>query len=846
VTAPWWLTRRHVRRQRAGAVAIALIVTLGGAGTVLAVETAQRTSTAFPRYLERADVGDLLINPSLFTAEIDEVIRGLPGAGTVTSDSLFMAAIDDDGAPTRHSQSAAVNTLEAVLGSVDGRYTTMDRLAYRHGRAPTGPREAVVSVELAAARGLEVGDAVPVSFWRAQDDVRSYYLGDDPLMTPVGVERLAVVGIATFPGEVLPDDLYPRGRMVVSPDVAARYDCLPPEPARDATLEEAAIVMVPRDCSVLYRLYSLKMEGGTPAVEAAQEAFVHAAGQRNAALPPALVDDAKTPYILIATTTAEERDRVHRSMQPTTTALAVLGAAAGTITAAVAGVAMARLLRRSRQEQTTWWRLGLPTGERTAVGVVPLLLGVGLGMVAAPAVAWWSSPAGPLGSARAIDPSPGRGLGGPAWLALLTLGVVLGSATLALAWRAARATARTAPFDRHPGPAPRFVRWTGRPDVAEGLRAAWSVGRGGGLVIAGGAIAVSVLVAALVFGASLVKLLDTPAWYGWPWDAANLVGRGYVGVDIDAATATLGDRDDIERWAGLGYWQSLTVNGVAVPTLVSYPEPHDVDLEVIDGRLPVAPDEVALGSRFAAERALGVGDDVTLAGEHVVVDQAEVTGIVVLPSLGPIESDRTTPGYGMLLPAGTLDADRAALLMSFVGLEVSAGADPEDVLATLHDDFQEWDMFRAPLSYVEPVRPPEIINAQSMRVVPAVVAGLVTVAAGVGLGASIVASVSARQHDIGILRALGFTARQVRNSITVQSIATVLTALAVGLPLGVIAGRYAWRTFADRLGVVATPAVPMIAITLTIGGAIAVGLLASLLPARKAAGNSPATALRSD
>jgi hypothetical protein len=168
VTAVWWLTRRQVRRQWAATLSVALIVALGGGGTLLAIESAERTSTAFPRYLERADVGDLLINPSLFTAEIDEVIRGLPGVRTVTSDRLFMAAIDHEGTPMRYSESPATNTLEAVFGSVDGRYTAMDRLAYREGRAPTGSGEAAVSVELAAARGLEVGDVVPVSFWPAR------------------------------------------------------------------------------------------------------------------------------------------------------------------------------------------------------------------------------------------------------------------------------------------------------------------------------------------------------------------------------------------------------------------------------------------------------------------------------------------------------------------------------------------------------------------------------------------------------------------------------------------------------------------------------------------------------
>jgi len=312
VTVLAWLVPRHLRGRWLSLVPVAAVIVLGGAGALLAVETAQRTATAYSRYLDRADVGDLVINPSLATTQIDQVIRSLPGVREVTTDSLFLAGIGAYTAPFRYSEIPA--TSESVRGSFDGRRTTMDRLAYRDGRAATGRNEAVVSVDLADAQGLEVGDVLPITFLPVRADIRANFFGEDPLVTPLGVERLRIVGIATFPDEVLPDGLYPRGTVVVSPDVAARYDCLPAEPAPDAAFEAAADELTPERCSTSYRYWSLDIDGGDDAVAAAQEAFIQASSARRNDLPPSLLAR-DVGYIMIATDTAQYRERVSVSVR---------------------------------------------------------------------------------------------------------------------------------------------------------------------------------------------------------------------------------------------------------------------------------------------------------------------------------------------------------------------------------------------------------------------------------------------------------------------------------------------------------------------------------------------------
>ncbi len=481
----WWLVRGQLRRRWAAFVPLALIVALGATGTLVAAGAAERTSSAYDRYLQRAEVSDVVLNPALATTEIDRVIRHLPGVRAVTSEALFLVT-PDDGRPRTvaelDDEPDDDSSLVQVRGSYDGRYTTMDRPVIREGRMPTGPDEAVVNVELARAQDIEIGDVVPLSFWNSSDEVLAEA---DDVVSPAGVERVTVVGIATLPDEVLPDDLYPRQRAIVSPDLAERYDCLPDLPPEDVTQRDVVPTLLPAGCARSYRYYALSMEDGARDVGPALDAFVEQATRLNLRLPAAVSDMAG--YYLIATPIAAEKARVERSLQPTVTALAVLALAAGMVTLVVLGLAVARELRRTGEDQRQWWRLGMTDGERTIVTLVPLLLALAAGLVVAVALAWALSPVAPVGSVRPIEPSPARSLSGRVLLWAFGLAVLAVVGVAALAVRAAPRNGRlveAAPSRRDQPVVRRLVGGTSRPDVGEGLRAAYGGRRGAGVVAA--------------------------------------------------------------------------------------------------------------------------------------------------------------------------------------------------------------------------------------------------------------------------------------------------------------------------------------------------------------------------
>jgi ABC-type antimicrobial peptide transport system permease subunit len=72
----------------------------------------------------------------------------------------------------------------------------------------------------------------------------------------------------------------------------------------------------------------------------------------------------------------------------------------------------------------------------------------------------------------------------------------------------------------------------------------------------------------------------------------------------------------------------------------------------------------------------------------------------------------------------------------------------------------------------------------------------------------------------------------------------VAAAVAVGVPIGLVAGQLAWRRFAASLGIAADSGMPVRALALVLAGALALGALAGFVPAFLAARARPAEALR--
>jgi len=120
---------------------------------------------------------------------------------------------------------------------------------------------------------------------------------------------------------------------------------------------------------------------------------------------------------------------------------------------------------------------------------------------------------------------------------------------------------------------------------------------------------------------------------------------------------------------------------------------------------------------------------------------------------------------------------------------------------------------------------------------------VLTLVAGIGLVHSLLAAGRRHRHDLAVLSVLGATPGQVRDTLAVAAAGTVLPALVVGVPLGLGLARVLWWETATGVGVGGDLAVP-VGLLVAIGPAVlAAALLASAVPAVRAARTPPAAVL---
>src|SRR3954454_733836 len=85
------VVRAESRRRWRALALLALVTTLGLGAGLGAINGALRTRQAYSRFLERNDIADLVVNPSLLSTDIDSALRSLPHVRSVWSSTFFLA-----------------------------------------------------------------------------------------------------------------------------------------------------------------------------------------------------------------------------------------------------------------------------------------------------------------------------------------------------------------------------------------------------------------------------------------------------------------------------------------------------------------------------------------------------------------------------------------------------------------------------------------------------------------------------------------------------------------------------------------------------------------------------------
>ncbi len=116
----------------------------------------------------------------------------------------------------------------------------------------------------------------------------------------------------------------------------------------------------------------------------------------------------------------------------------------------------------------------------------------------------------------------------------------------------------------------------------------------------------------------------------------------------------------------------------------------------------------------------------------------------------------------------------------------------------------------------------------------------------VALGLTLVTSVRRRRTDLALLKALGFTKRQLAAAIAWQASVAVAIGCVIGIPLGIALGRFLWDLFVHQINAVPDPTVPAVPILLIAVSALVLANVVAAVPGRIAARTPTAQLLRSE
>ncbi len=772
---------------------------------------ARRTQSAYPRFLRSAKASTMSVTDGIFDPSTDATVASFPDVVQARTYVSFNVVVLVGGNPDFGQD------LEPS-GTLDGRFFDQDRFAPTKGRRPAPGRPDEIAVnEFAATRfGYRVGQRLELGlFSQEQAGDPSYHWHPPP---PKQRTTVTIVGIGLFPDEVLQDDGDRTTRMLLTP----------------AYTESARAY-------VTYGFQGLVLAHGDADVDATKRRFATVA-------PPGTS--------LFRVTSVDEFHAL-QAVRPLSIALGLFGAIAGLAGMVLVAQALSRLMRLERNERAVVRALGATPGALTGGTLVAPALAILIGTVIGVVLAVAMSPAMPIGPVRKVEVARGFDVDATVMgLGALVVIVVLLALTAATAWgelphrvvNRRRSSARpsgivTAAASAGIGPAAvtglRFALEPGDAATAVPVRS----------VIPSAAVAVIALVGSITFGASLNTLVHHPRLYGWSWDATVIDGRGYGNLQIDKAHALLDHDPHVATWSG-AYFGSDSIDGRDVPLLGMDPG-SVVSPPILHGRALEDPSEAVLGAATAAQLHRRIGDTVTLAedgGPH----QLRIVGIATLPTVGIVHGAHTSLGVGAIVASRLVpgfDRDITNNIGTFgpnaIFIRYRRGTDTRAETARLQREVAPIaDLAMA--SVVPAERPAEIVNSSSVGTAPALLAATLVLGAVVSLGLALGASVRRRRRDLTLLKALGFTRRQLAATISWQATATVAIGLLAGLPIGAVVGRASWNLFAHKLEVVPEPTVPLLALLGVVIGAVAIANAAAAIPARTARRVSPSQALGGD
>jgi ABC-type lipoprotein release transport system permease subunit len=804
----WW---RASRRQTWRSVLVVVVLCgILGAAALGALAGARRTESAYGRYLTSINASDVMVNiPSPDTSLIAKV-EGLPG---IRASAAWLGL---NANPVVHGRVDLDFQTDNMAGGLHGEFVTQDVVTVVKGRLPSGDDEVALTARLADLFGVGVGGTV-----------RYQYLDSLAIADVVtGYSTYRVVGIVELP-----------------PVLVDQFDQV-----QGAILPQAAtLAALHHRNAVEFSWVALRLDKGSAGIPALQASLARLATKVGGGISFAI------------RSLATVHEQVQEAIRPQAVALAVFGVAALLALLVLVGQSLAQLLDRTTSQLETLRALGLSRARAALTAGLGGAAAVVAGMALAVAGAVALSPLAPVGPVHQVDPARGFRfdltvlLGGGLLLTAVLLVLVAW-----LAWRSVRPLGR--PGTLRPSMPARVAGAVGLPTVATlGARYALEAppGRRRGTVranVLGSIVAVTAVVTAVVFGASLNGLVSHPVRYGWNWDVLIQEQGGYGNFQGFNLSKLVDSQPGVQGWSTFAFAQ-LPIDGQSVPVLGLETHRGSVRPPTVSGRWLDGPNQIELGTTTLHQLGKRVGD-VVQVGIGPATRPLTIVGTATLPSLGLQLTDHVSLGRGAVIPESTLLAvERLAAtkekrpqsitsLPSTLALDLKPGVAAGPIvrhIVAADPGGQPGGTYQ-----VRRVLGAAIVNAGQMGEQPLTLAIVLAAAVVLSLAATVVAGARRRRRELGIVKALGLTRRQVRAVIAWQTSTILVIAVVLGLPLGIAVGRWAWTAFATSIGVVPVAVVPLVGLVLGLLALVIAGNALTALPAVRASHAPTAAVLRGE
>jgi putative ABC transport system permease protein len=251
-----------------------------------------------------------------------------------------------------------------------------------------------------------------------------------------------------------------------------------------------------------------------------------------------------------------------------------------------------------------------------------------------------------------------------------------------------------------------------------------------------------------------------------------------------------------------------------------------LDLDMVDGRASLAPDEVVINEDVAEDTGLGVGDQVEIDFLDDARDERERTATVSgVYSTGPAtDLGGYVVGVGVFQAALPTSTDFQVFVQLQDGVSV---AEAEPALERIVDPL--------PSAEVQSVEEYKDEIGGQLDFLLRLIGGLLALAIGIaflGIVNTISLSIIERTRELGLLRAVGMRRRQLRAAIRWESAIISLFGTLLGVAVGLLGGWGIVRALRDEgFEVFAVPLLWLVVISVIAG---LLGLAAALIPAWRA------------